>query len=190
MKIKVNKAGPPGVSGDVGIKGPPGVSVVGDIRLSVLSEDHNGWLVCDGRELSRTTYPNLFQVLGTAFNTTAGPTTFQIPDARGRALGAMGLGSGLTERSMGAYVGVDSLSLQSSNLPAHTHTHAGGLSLSNKDTPYNWEDGSIQTMDGVGPINSLDEEGTIKSTTTTGGGQTISLFQPTVFLGSLFVYSG
>ena len=40
---------------------------VGDYKLSVRSSDVNGWLVCDGRSLSRAEYPELFAIIGTDF---------------------------------------------------------------------------------------------------------------------------
>ena len=42
-------------------------SYAGDLKYSVQSSDHNGWLKCDGRSLNRVTYAKLFEVIGTAF---------------------------------------------------------------------------------------------------------------------------
>lgn len=41
------------------------------------------WLFCDGRELSRTDYPELFEAIGTTYGEGNGTTTFNIPDRRG-----------------------------------------------------------------------------------------------------------
>lgn len=43
----------------------------------------NAWLPCDGRAISRTTYSNLFNVIGTRYGIGDGSTTFNIPDLRG-----------------------------------------------------------------------------------------------------------
>lgn len=40
----------------------------------------DGFLVCDGSPVSRTTYSKLFSAIGTAFGTGDGSTTFNIPD--------------------------------------------------------------------------------------------------------------
>lgn len=40
------------------------------------------WMVCDGRELTRAHYHELFAVLGVAFGAGDGETTFAIPDMR------------------------------------------------------------------------------------------------------------
>lgn len=43
----------------------------------------NGWLICDGSEVSRTTYADLFAVIGTTYGSGDGATTFKLPDIRG-----------------------------------------------------------------------------------------------------------
>ena len=46
-----------------------------------------GYILCDGSELERTKYSDLFDVIGTTFNGTAplnGVNTFKVPDLRGR----------------------------------------------------------------------------------------------------------
>ncbi|MCB9639360.1 MAG: tail fiber protein [Myxococcales bacterium] len=45
-----------------------------------------GWFLCDGRAVSRTTYKDLFALLGTTHGAGDGSTTFNIPDYRGRFL--------------------------------------------------------------------------------------------------------
>lgn len=41
------------------------------------------WLFCDGREISREAYPDLFEAIGTTYGEGNGTTTFNIPDRRG-----------------------------------------------------------------------------------------------------------
>lgn len=42
----------------------------------------DGYLSCDGSAISRTTYANLFSVIGATFGSGDGSTTFNIPDLR------------------------------------------------------------------------------------------------------------
>ena len=58
-----------------------------------------GWFICDGSALSRTTYADLFAVIGTAFGSGDGSTTFNIPDMRE----ATAKGAGLTSKSNNHY---------------------------------------------------------------------------------------
>lgn len=44
----------------------------------------SGWLVCDGSAVSRAMYSDLFAVIGTAYGSGDGSTTFNLPDLRGK----------------------------------------------------------------------------------------------------------
>ena len=77
-----------------------------------------GWLECDGRMLNSAEYPRLFAVIGTAYGGD-GVATFNLPDLRGRVpLGRSAF------HAAGQQVGAESVSvtLDSSNLPSHTHS--------------------------------------------------------------------
>jgi len=45
-----------------------------------LDPDVDGWILCDGREVSRVTYADLFAVIGTQYGVGDGSTTFNVPD--------------------------------------------------------------------------------------------------------------
>jgi hypothetical protein len=47
------------------------------------TNDPPGWLICDGRVISRTTYSKLFAVISTTYGVGNGSTTFSLPDLRG-----------------------------------------------------------------------------------------------------------
>ena len=49
-----------------------------------------GTLACDGSEISRTVYDELFQVLGTKAGAGNGSTTFNLPDLRGQFVRGVG----------------------------------------------------------------------------------------------------
>ena len=46
----------------------------------------SGWLVCNGQVISRTTYSDLFNAIGTNYGSGDGSTTFALPDLRGKAI--------------------------------------------------------------------------------------------------------
>ncbi|NUL02618.1 tail fiber protein [Streptomyces lunaelactis] len=48
------------------------------------SRPPTGWLLCDGAAVSRDTYADLFQVIGTQHGGGDGTRTFNLPDYRGR----------------------------------------------------------------------------------------------------------
>ena len=45
----------------------------------------SGWLLCEGSSVSRTTYSELFAVIGTTYGVGDGSTTFTLPDFQDRA---------------------------------------------------------------------------------------------------------
>lgn len=92
---------------------------VGEYKWSCRQQDYNGWLRCDGRELSVSEYNELFQVIGYSFGGQG--DIFKLPDLRGRVMGCIGQGSGLTERTLGLAVGSETHILTEAELPSHTH---------------------------------------------------------------------
>lgn len=186
--------------------------VIGDIKYSVRNIDHMGWLVCDGRSLSRTEYNELFSVIGTTYGA-IDSSTFKIPDCRGRVLGGIGTGAGLTARSAGTLIGSESTTLTTTELPSHTHsgttttdgshTHTsnanggqGGLGLvtangSNTETGVDSSLGELNlwTTPYALTIDSNGNHNHSFTTGSTGNGQPFSNIQPTAFIGNIFVFA-
>lgn len=54
----------------------------------------SGWLICHGSAVSRTTYADLFTVVGEIFGEGDNSTTFNVPDFRGRFLRGIDDGEG------------------------------------------------------------------------------------------------
>lgn len=85
----------------------------------------DGWLYCDGREVSRTTYATLFNAIGTVHGAGNGTTTFNLPDARGRSLIGAGTGDGLSVfRDINSpYVGEETHTQTVGEMAAHIHDY-------------------------------------------------------------------
>lgn len=68
---------------------PPAATVqphVGDLKYSLYSSNHSGWLLCNGAQYPKTSYPTLFNLLGTSYCSTRGGCSsgyFAVPDYRG-----------------------------------------------------------------------------------------------------------
>lgn len=80
----------------------------------------SGWLLCQGQEVSSSTYPALSTLCGTKFGS-ASAGNFRLPDLRGRSL--FGFDStNASFNAIGKTGGSASVTLTTSQLPAHTHT--------------------------------------------------------------------
>jgi microcystin-dependent protein len=83
-----------------------------------------GFLVCDGAAVLRSTYAELFAVIGTTWGAGDGSTTFNVPDLRGRTAIGSGTGTGLTARALAAQVGEEAHLLQGSESGTSSHLHS------------------------------------------------------------------
>lgn len=92
--------------------------IVGQIRLFAGNFIPDNWLLCDGRELSLSTFKALYAVIGQTYGG-RGNTTFALPDLRSRTV----IGVGPTYAA-GTKVGTESNVLTVENLPTHSHEMA------------------------------------------------------------------
>lgn len=92
---------------------------VGVILFRASSEAPLGWLACSGQEVSRTTYSQLFAVIGTRFGAGNGTTTFNVPNMQRRF--PVGFDASDANLQIGATGGEQSHVLLESEMPVHTH---------------------------------------------------------------------
>ena len=60
--------------------------LVASITAFAMETPPDGWLVCDGTEVSRIEFARLFERIGETFGNGDGSTTFNLPDLRGVSL--------------------------------------------------------------------------------------------------------
>ena len=96
------------------------VSPTGGIMEFAGSTAPTGWLMCDGSAVSRTTYADLYAVIGTTYGTGDGSTTFNLPDLKGKV--PVGYNSSDTSfDALGETGGEKTHQLSVSEMPSHTH---------------------------------------------------------------------
>ena len=139
----------------------------------------SNYLFCYGQDVNRTTYSDLFTAIGTTYGVGDGATTFALPDLRGRAVAGkddMGGTSAnrLTDQSggvngdtLGDSGGLETHTLTTAQLAAHTHTQ--------NSSP------SQIVVDG-GSGGGVQGFSTAFSTGSTGGGGSHNNVQPTFIL--------
>ncbi len=187
------------LSDEIGILSPE----VGDIKMSARQDNYEGWLVCDGREVNRTTYSALFAIIGTRFGNGDDENTFNLPDSRGRVpLGAQ-QSSGTSYYCVGNTGGEETHTLSVDEMPSHNHgvndsghTHTQTTvndDFNNSSSYPNYNTPSYPQYDGTG---SITWSSTINSSTTgisiqnNGGSQAHNNMQPYIVFGNYFIYCG
>jgi microcystin-dependent protein len=112
-----------------------GVPPAGSILAYGGTSEPSGYLFCYGQAVSRATYADLFAAIGTAHGVGDGSTTFNLPDLRGRTIAGQddmggssanrltGLTNGVNGDTFAAAGGLESFTLATTNLAAHTHSN-------------------------------------------------------------------
>jgi microcystin-dependent protein len=104
---------------------------IGELRLFGFTFAPRGWALCNGQILSIAQNTALFSLLGTTYGGN-GQTTFALPDLRGRVPIHFGQGPGLSNYAQGEVAGVESVTLNTTQLPAHTHQVAAASTATSK----------------------------------------------------------
>lgn len=97
--------------------------VVGEIVPFAGSTAPNGWMLCDGTAISRTTYSALFAVTSTNYGSGNGSTTYNLPNLKGSV--PVGRDAAQVEFDvLGETGGAKTVTLTAaqSGLPNHTHS--------------------------------------------------------------------
>lgn len=100
------------------------VTFIGEISMFAFTYSPRDWMSCNGSLLSIAQNTAMFSLLGDAFGGD-GRVTFGLPNMNSRApVGSYAGGTtlGLQQYQRGQIDGAQSVTLTTSNLPAHTHT--------------------------------------------------------------------
>ena len=109
----------------------------GSVHVMATTTVPSGYLECAGQYISRTTYANLFAIIGTTWGTNAG-TNFRLPDLRGQFVRGWANTSSVDS-------GRSFASSQSSQNLSHNHSYSGGsVSVSGANHRHNARGFSLQ----------------------------------------------
>ena len=121
---------------------------LGEVRAFPFNFAPKGWAFCDGQLLSIAQNTALFALLGTQFGGD-GKSTFALPNLQGNVPLDFGQGPGLTFYNMGDSGGAPSITLLTSEMPAHGHNAHCNSTAGNKTKP----NGSYWAKDAAGILS-------------------------------------
>jgi microcystin-dependent protein len=107
-----------------------GTPFIGEIRPMSFNFAPSGWATCDGQLLAINQNQPLFSLLGTTYGGD-GRTTFALPDLRGR----LPVDSDGGAHSLGQRAGTETVTLNPSQIPTHTHTLSASSSSGDDTFP-------------------------------------------------------
>lgn len=168
-----------------------------------------GWLMCDGSAISRTTYSALFAAIGTTYGAGDGSTTFNLPNLANRV--AVGVSD---THGLGTTGGNETHTMTADEMPSHNHSastasagaHDHAMNAGSRYLTYNYsttgqgvtERAVAKASSGnyIAPVvnssktdwagwDTVQRDGGHTHTVTvdnSGGGEAISLMQPYVAL--------
>lgn len=158
---------------------------LGEVRPFGFNFAPSGWAFCDGQLLSIDQNNALFAILGTTYGGD-GRTTFGLPDLRGRT--AVHPGS---EVQLGETAGVETVTLNADQLPAHGHAVMASADLVTVASPANAVMGAkgrggVDVYAAAGNLTPL-RSGTVEAT---GGGQAHDNLQPSLVVNFCIALEG
>lgn len=104
-----------------------GVATSGSVPTGTISQyagdiAPEGWLLCNGQEVLRDTYPALYATISNKYGTPSDGTKFKLPNLAGRVPVGAGTGTGLSARNLASSGGTETHTLSTSEIPSHYHT--------------------------------------------------------------------
>lgn len=124
---------------------------IGEIRMVGFNFAPQGWATCDGQIIPISQNDTLFNLIGTTYGGD-GQETFALPNLQSRVPLHQGQGPGLSSYIIGQAAGVESVTLTTNQIPAHSHLAQAQTGAGNQASPSNgvWAD-SGQGVYAAGP---------------------------------------
>jgi len=107
-------------SGNLSFTALPQAVPTGSVHVMATTTVPSGYLECDGSAVSRTTYADLFAIIGTTWGNGDGSSTFELPDLRGEFVRGW-------DNSKGTDSGRGFASSQGDGVGVHNHTASSSV---------------------------------------------------------------
>lgn len=158
---------------------------VGQILLVGFNFAPQGWAHCNGQLLPIAQNAALFSLLGTTYGGD-GRVTFDLPDLRGRVPIHQGQGTGLSPRMIGEVEGTETVTLTTTQIPAHRHTLTGSSAPQHS----NKVAGAALAKGGIYNHETPEVAMHPQALAETGGGQPHPNLQPSLCINFIIALEG
>lgn len=124
-------------------------SPLGVILPYAASTAPEGWMVCDGSEISRDEYSDLFSLIDTTYGPGNGNTTFNIPNLSGRIPVGLDINGNTISnaKNIGDIGGEETHTLTKDEMPSHSHDYLQLTELGNIGMVSNYGDYSSSMVE-------------------------------------------
>ncbi|MEP7075406.1 MAG: tail fiber protein [Acidobacteriota bacterium] len=138
---------------------------IGEIRIFAGNFAPANWAFCDGSLQAISQNDTLFALIGTTYGGD-GQETFALPDLRGRLPIHAGQGPGLSNYVLGQFAGNENVTLNSNQMPQHTHIAGANSGTGTLGSPA----GAVWAAAGATIYNTTPNTPMNATATTSAGG--------------------
>lgn len=162
---------------------------IGEIRMCGFNFAPRNWAACDGALIPIQQNPTLYALLGTQFGGD-GRTDFALPDMRGRVPVHPGNSyDGMVRQ--GDLYGVESVAINNSTMPAHTHMVRANDDPADSKTPEGCYPGAPTIVQGsIYDVSDTLNVMAPQSISTVGAGQGHNNMQPSLAINFIIALEG
>jgi microcystin-dependent protein len=170
---------------------------IGEIRIFAGNFAPLGWLFCKGQLLAISEYDTLYSLIGTTYGGD-GSTTFAVPNLSTRLVAGQGQLPGGSNYLMGQALGTETVTMNSLQLPVHSHALVATVGVPDGGTVSNDPTGNYFGSGGANAYTTVigDNPGTllpdsvVGQSGAAGGGQGHANIQPVLAINYIIATQG
>lgn len=159
---------------------------IAEIKIFAGNFAPRGFAFCNGQLLPISQNTALFSLIGTTYGGD-GRTTTALPNLQGRLPMHQGRGPGLTPRTLGQRGGAETVTLNSNQIPSHTHSLRGSSVAGDTTSPASAFPAMAPIYEPTGSnLTNMADEAMLPA----GGGQAHNNEQPFLALSFIIALQG